>query len=155
MAEMSPLEKWFVNRANPWIYRRVLEPLFRRGLSLPDAPALLELGCGTGQAALIAYRLYRPEKFVVTDYDLSQVEYARATFERACGRIPHELAFQTADAKQLRYPDASFDAVFAFLVLHHLAEPRIEKRAASGRTMPKKPGSPDVSTHTAPASAAR
>lgn len=121
MAEMSRIEKWFVNRANPWTYQRVLRPFFQQHLRLPENATLLELGCGTGQAAFIANQLYHPAKLVVTDYDPSQVAEARATFQGAYGQIPSHITLETADALKLRYDDASFDAVFAFFVLHHLS----------------------------------
>ena len=35
------------------------------------------------------------------------------------GTTPDDLEFQTADGLQLLFEDASFDAVFAFAVLHH------------------------------------
>lgn len=121
MAEMSRTEKWIVNRANPWAYQHVLRPFFQHQLRLPENAALLEVGCGTGQVALLTNQLYQPATLVVTDYDPSQVVEARATFQRAYGQIPNQITLETADALHLRYDDASFDAVFAFFVLHHLS----------------------------------
>ncbi len=131
MAEMSRTEKWIVNRVNPWTYQHVLRPFFQHHLRLPANAALLEVGCGTGQAALITNQLYHPAKFVVTDYDPSQVAEARATFQGAYGQIPSQITVETADALQFRYADASFDALFAFFVLHHLSEHKLGKVQAA------------------------
>lgn len=120
MAEMGSVAKRFVGRTSPLFSRWVLGPFFRKHLAVPEGAALLEVGCGTGQAALMAHEMYRPAKFVVTDYDASQVERARETFQRRHGDAPAGVSLDVADGLALRYPAGSFDAVFAFLVLHHL-----------------------------------
>ncbi len=121
MAKMSPVERWIVHHASPLLSPLVLRP-FLDHLELPPGAALLELGCGAGQTALLADQLFRPAHFLVTDYDAAEVDEAKATFRRAYGHLPMRIGFETADAALLPYPDGSFDAVFAFFVLHHLRD---------------------------------
>ncbi len=121
MAKMSPVERWIVHHASPFLSPLVLRPFLSR-LELPSGAVLLELGCGAGQTALLVDRLFHPARFIVTDYDPDEVDWAKATFRTAYGDLPARIEFETADAASLPYPDGSFDAVFAFFVLHHLGD---------------------------------
>jgi ubiquinone/menaquinone biosynthesis C-methylase UbiE len=72
---------------------------------------------------------------VVTDCDPAEVALARAAFQTAYHRIPEGVTFETADALQLRYADASLDAVFASFVLHHPGDRMAEGLAEVDRVL--------------------
>ncbi len=118
---MSTVEKFFVNTLSKYAYRSVLSSL-GGSLVLPDNPVLLELGSGVGTTAIMINDMSHPEKFFVTDYDASQVKLAQKNFEEKYGSLPTGIVLEQADALSLGYSDESFDAVFAFAVLHHLGK---------------------------------
>lgn len=88
--------------------------------------AILELGAGAGRVSLALVREgYR--EITVTDFAPPMVEIAQTIFEDS--RLPEntELRFAVEDATQLRFPQASFDAViFAFNGLQMI--PKKERR---------------------------
>lgn len=102
-------------------YHRYLGPLFFEPyaadlagrLRLPGRGArVLEVACGTG---IVTRRLQAlaGETGAVTATDLSEpmLEYARQAFESEAGDAGAKVAWRTADAQALPFPDASFDAV--------------------------------------------
>ncbi len=99
----------------PEKYERHLGPLFfvpyaadlARRIRLPEGGRLLELACGTGiaTAALRAALPASPE-IVATDLNDAMLDFAR----RERGALPG-VAFRKADASDLPFEDAEFDAV--------------------------------------------
>lgn len=91
-------------------YERTLDRV--RSLLTPTC-AVLELGCGTGTTAL---RL-APDvgRIVATDASREMIEIAK---ERAVVAGCQNAAFAVAKAGHVEAPDASFDAVLAFNLLH-------------------------------------
>ena len=121
MAEMNRLERWMVNRRTESRARRALaglDPTFR----LPPDATVLELGAGGGGLVAILYERFRPARLVGTDFDPKQVAAARAFLAGRWGSLPPAVELQEADALSLPFPDASFDFVFAMVMLHHVEE---------------------------------
>ena len=78
---------------------------------------ILDLSSGTGQPALDLARAVGPAGHV-TATDLSPAMLAIA--EANAGAIgATNIAFRQADAEELPFPDASFDYVYSWGVLHH------------------------------------
>lgn len=77
---------------------------------------MLEIGCGTGNLAILARRLYPAAEVIGTDPDLKALARAR----RKAARAGLQVAFEPAYADALPFPDASFDRVLSALMLHHL-----------------------------------
>lgn len=81
---------------------------------------LLDCGCGMGALTSSLAEYLSPGEVVGIDRDTSQVEAARAWAAEKGVRNVH---FETGDIQHIFYPDASFDAAFAYTVLEHVKDP--------------------------------
>jgi len=119
MAEMNRISRFFVNRSSARRNTRIYEWI-RANLSLPAGATCLEIGCGSGDMAARLVDGFRPARYVATDLDPRQLDAAReALARRYPNGLPVALELRTADMLALPFPDASFDAVFAFVTIHH------------------------------------
>jgi len=84
--------------------------------ALESAERVLEIGCGTGNLALLV-KWMRPQLEVV-GLDPDPKALARASRKAQQAGLPLELDRGFAD--DLPYPDASFDRVLSALTFHHL-----------------------------------
>jgi ubiquinone/menaquinone biosynthesis C-methylase UbiE len=87
---------------------------------LAPGETVLDVGCGTGSLALAAKRAVG-ESGLVTGVDASPEMIALAA--RKAQRARADVKFDIAVAERLPFPDATFDAVLATLMLHHLPGP--------------------------------
>lgn len=99
-------------------------PHLRPGMRLLDA------GCGPGSITVGLVAAVAPGEVVGVDLEPRQIAAARAL---AHERQALGVRFAVADVYRLPFPDASFDAAFAYTVLFHLREP---VRALSHRHWP-------------------
>jgi ubiquinone/menaquinone biosynthesis C-methylase UbiE len=116
---MNRVSRFFVNRSSARRHARIYEWV-RANLSLPEGAACLEIGCGNGDMAARLIDGFRPARYVATDLDPRQLQAARENLaKRYPSGIPPALELRGADMLDLPFPDASFDAVFAFVAIHH------------------------------------
>jgi SAM-dependent methyltransferase len=117
-----------LNRADVWAAGEAYDPYIGRWsrlvardfidwLALPSGGRWLDLGCGTG--ALTQTIAARSEPASVTGLDPSDRFIAFARRQTQDRRV----AFQTGDAQALPFPDMTFDAVVAGLVLNFVPDP--------------------------------
>ena len=121
MAEMNRFERWMVNRRTESRAQRVL-PGLGPTFTLPSAASVLELGAGRGGLVALLHERFRPARLVGTDFDPRQVEAAREFLMARWGSVPSTIELEEADALSLPFSDASFDYVFAMVMLHHVEE---------------------------------
>lgn len=119
MAEMNAFARWRVNASSVRRARRLVTML-RPQLHLPPSPRILELGAGAGALSVRLHAEYPGSAITVTDFDPAQLESSRESFRRQLGSTPAGVEFRQVDARTLPFPDASFDAVFAIMMLHHV-----------------------------------
>ena len=134
--KLNGLEKAAMN--NPiraWIQRAYEGPTLERlGGRLPGA-RVLEIGCGRGVGTEIIFARFGAAEVHAVDVDPGMVRLAGARLApyQAEGR----LRLEVGDATAIQVGDATFDAVFDFGILHHVAEWR-RAIAEVGRVL--KPG---------------
>ena len=114
---MNAIEFWAMN--NPlraFVQRHYEAPRLLR-LARGKAGRVLEIGCGQGAGARIICDLLGPEKYVGIDLDPRMIRRAN----RKAGNLPN-ATFVEGDVSDLRFPDASFDLVVDFAILHHVPD---------------------------------
>jgi ubiquinone/menaquinone biosynthesis C-methylase UbiE len=89
-------------------------PFLRPGMRV------LDLGCGPGSITLGLAETVAPGEVIGVDLQPSQVAQAQAL---GAARGMMNARFEVADVYRLPFPDGSFDAAFAHVVLMHLREP--------------------------------
>jgi SAM-dependent methyltransferase len=85
-------------------------------VGLKDAARVLDVGCGTG-AVTLDIAEHTSGQVVGVDIDAEKLEEA----ERALGHLPN-VSFQEADARDLPFPDGSFDLVTFNIVLVYVPD---------------------------------
>lgn len=122
MAEMHFLARFITNVSAARRNRRRYDWI-RSTVSFPPGATFLEIGCGNGDMAARIVDGVRPARYVATDLDARQLDAARRNLSRRYpAGVPAALELQPADMLHLAFPSESFDAVFAFLTIHHVGE---------------------------------
>ena len=112
-ALLYDLKLWLRSLGRPGAFRREMLDLAR----LAEGERVLDIGCGTGSLALAAKRRVGAAGDVrAIDPSAEMIAAARRKARRA--RL--EVGLEVGVAQALELADASVDAVFATLVLHHL-----------------------------------
>lgn len=95
----------------PAVHRRLLAQADVR-----SGQSALEIGCGTGNLALLMKRSHPDVLVTGLDPDGPSLDIAR----RKGGRADVDVAWDSGVAQALPYPDGAFDLVMSSLMLHHL-----------------------------------
>ena len=101
---------------------RVHRPLVDQA-GIRPGQRVLEIGCGTGNLALLVGRLQPGAEVVGLDPDPKALARARRKAERRSLPVRFDRGF----AQELPYADASFDRVLSALMFHHLGPDEQER----------------------------
>ena len=104
---------------------------------IQPAQRVLEIGCGTGNLAILIKRLHPDAEVVGIDPDPK----ALARAQRKAGREAISVRLDRGFAEELPYLGASFDRVLSALMFHHLGTEEKEKSLDEARRVLKSGGS--------------
>ena len=105
----NPIREWL-----QWHYEA---PKMLTLAKAPFAPRTLVFGCGRGVDAQIAFEIFNSESVVAFDLDRRQVDRAK---RRIGDRYGDRIELREADATAVPFPDADFDLVLDFGIIHHI-----------------------------------
>jgi ubiquinone/menaquinone biosynthesis C-methylase UbiE len=109
------------------VYRARIQP----------AQRILEIGCGTGNLAILIKRLHPDAEMVGIDPDPKALARAQRKAMREALSVQLDRGF----AEELPYLDASFDRLLSALMFHHLGTEEKEKSLDEARRVLKPGGS--------------
>ncbi|WP_284748158.1 class I SAM-dependent methyltransferase [Amycolatopsis sp. RTGN1] len=98
-------------------WSRRIAPIFVRQLDAPASRRWLDVGCGTGALTSAALDAGDPAEVVGVDPSEGFLTTARASV------TDPRASFEVADARELPFPDDSFDVVVSGLVLNFVPDP--------------------------------
>lgn len=105
--------------------------LMIRQIELQPGQRMLDVGCGTGQPAL---RLAQVTGGAVVGITINQMQVERANERARQHDLGDRVHFELANALELPYADASFDAAWAFESLFHMPD-RVKALREIGRVV--------------------
>lgn len=116
--KLNRAEKALMNNAvRALVQRRYEAPLLERLGGRVAGLGVLEIGCGRGVGAEILLRRCGAGHVTAFDLDPDMVGRARRRLAPFLGR---RVSLYVGDATAIASPDASFDAVFDFGIIHHV-----------------------------------
>jgi ubiquinone/menaquinone biosynthesis C-methylase UbiE len=118
---LNRIEKLTMN--NPlraWIQRAYEGPTLERLGGRTPGARVLEIGCGRGVGTEIIFERFGASEVHAFDLDPDMVRRARRRLARFLGE--GRLRLDVGDATSIDAPDASYDAVFDFGILHHVPD---------------------------------
>lgn len=84
----------------------------------PQAPVLLDVGCGQGRSFKHLGRVFKPGRLLGTDADPHSLELSGAE----AVNLGLKVELKGSDCANLQFPDASIDLLFCHQTFHHLVE---------------------------------
>ncbi len=112
---MNSIEYWMINNPLRGLIQRHYEAPRLKRLVEGEARKVLEIGCGQGTGARIIHDLFGPQEYVGVDLDPRMIRRAR----RKAHNLPG-ATFLEGDVASIELPDASFDLVVDFGIVHHV-----------------------------------
>ena len=133
--------------SNPvfYIIGGIMEQVHRVVLSHLDYDGegkILEVGCGSGALTIRSALTWPKAKVIGVDHWGAVYNYSKALCEKNAARegVASRCVFQHGDAKQLDFPDESFDVVISNYVYHNVMGADMQKLLLESLRVLKKGG---------------
>lgn len=104
------------NPVRAWVQDRYECPALRAMTRIGDIETALEIGCGNGTGSALIRKYFAPRHLTAVDLDERMIARARRRHGSS------DTCFRVMDASKLEFADSSFDAVFDFGIIHHIAD---------------------------------
>lgn len=118
--KLNRFEKALMNNpVRAWIQRRYEAPWLEHFGGRVEGLRVLEVGCGRGVGTQIIFEHFGAREVHAFDFDPDMVRLAKG---RLAGYRPEQLQLSVGDVTAIHEPDASFDAVFDFGIIHHVPD---------------------------------
>lgn len=131
---------WFL-RTHTWehhVLRVAIDDLKRLiDAPLPQAPVIVDAGCGQGVSFKLLARAFEPSRIVGVDCHRPSLALAEQAAQNAAVDLDGDIELMQGDCATLPLPDASADIVFCHQTFHHLVE---QERALDAFWRVLKPG---------------
>lgn len=85
---------------------------------LPEAPVVLDAGCGQGKSFQYLHKVFAPSQLLGTDADPHSLRLSQAE----ATRLGLSVELRGSDCAQLQFADESVDILFCHQTFHHLVE---------------------------------
>ncbi len=105
------------NPVRAGLQRRYEARLLERLGGRVEGKRVLEIGCGRGVGTEIIFERFGAREVHAFDVDPDMIEQARIGLS---AYSPDRLKLAVGDVTAIEAPDASFDAVFDFAIIHHV-----------------------------------
>ncbi|TMF24148.1 MAG: class I SAM-dependent methyltransferase, partial [Chloroflexi bacterium] len=117
-------DRWAGRYERSPLQRLIFEPVHRVMLEVaasevPEAAAILDVGCGTGRLLRGAAEVFPNARLEGVDAAGEMVRQAQALL-----LVESRIRVQQAVAERLPFADGSFDLVFSTMTFHHWADQR-------------------------------
>jgi len=112
-------ERWAVNNPSRPLQQRLEIRWLRKKAQLGPGAIVLEIGCGRGVGAYLIKGIFQPEVLQAMDLDIEMIQRAQKYLS---SEQREGISFYVGDVIRLPYRDVTLDAIFAFGILHHVAD---------------------------------
>jgi len=118
--KLNRIEKALMNNPVRALVQRRYEARWMERLGgRTDGLRVLEIGCGRGVGTQIIFEQFGARAVHAFDFDPDMVSLAR---RRLADYGPERLRLSVGDVTAIDEPEASFDAVFDFGIIHHVPD---------------------------------
>ena len=120
--DVERFNRWAAGYDRHFLQKLIFEPVQQTILEVarsevPNAKAILDVGCGTGRLLIAAEPRFPDARLEGVDAAVEMVKHAQ-------GMLPasSRITFRQATAEKLPFPDGQFDLVFSTMTFHHWSD---------------------------------
>ncbi|TMG67769.1 MAG: class I SAM-dependent methyltransferase [Chloroflexi bacterium] len=120
--DVERFNRWAAGYDRHFLQKLIFEPVQQTILEVaqsevPNAKAILDVGCGTGRLLIAAEPRFPDARLEGVDAAVEMVKHAQGMLPAAS-----HITFRQATAEKLPFPDGQFDLVFSTMTFHHWSD---------------------------------
>ena len=120
--DVERFNRWAAGYDRHFLQKLIFEPVQQTILEVaqsevPNAKAILDVGCGTGRLLIAAEPRFPDARLEGVDAAVEMVKHAQGMLPAAS-----RITFRQATAEKLPFPDGQFDLVFSTMTFHHWSD---------------------------------